>query len=142
MLAQLVEQEFSKLQVAGAGPAHRSKGIIMKVAYSSRHGGFSISEKAINYMIHCGHPIAQKIKNEQKRSKSDVPSYWIDESSARIRRHDQLLIQAIESLGEEANGQGTKIQIDKINDYDHYQIDDNDGLESIRIFHVECDCHG
>jgi hypothetical protein len=50
-------------------------------------------------------------------------------------RHDPLLIQVIEELGEEASGKLSKLEIVEIPDGVEYEIDQYDGMETIREKH-------
>ena len=53
----------------------------------------------------------------------------------QIERHDEVMLEIVQRLGEKAQGFGCKIVFKTINEVyrDHYEIDDHDGFESIRI---------
>ena len=97
----------------------------MKVVINRCYGGFSISKKAAEYMAERGSEIAKKDLS--------LPSEYFH--SYDYERTDPLLIEAIETLGKEANGDSANLAIIEIpNDMDWY-IDEYDGMESIHENH-------
>lgn len=58
--------------------------------------------------------------------------YWY---SGSIERIDPLLIEVIEALGDEANGDCASLKVVDIPDSIDYNIDDYDGMESISETH-------
>lgn len=81
-----------------------------KVVYNACFGGFSISPEAIQWL-------------ENKGIKTNYVATNID-------RHDPLLVQCIEELGENANGEFSELDIELI-DSDRYAILENGGKEQI-----------
>lgn len=59
-------------------------------------------------------------------------SYWY---SGGLKRTDSILIEVIETLGEEANGDCASLKVVDIPDNIDYEIDDYDGMESISETH-------
>lgn len=85
-----------------------------KIAYNNCFGGFELSEAAIQWLIDHG-------KTRE----------WCNSCGFNYNyRHDPLLIQCIEELGQKANGQCSKLAIEEIEE-DYYQIIDYDGSELI-----------
>ena len=83
-----------------------------KVAINVVYGGFRLSEKAK--------------KRYKEISGKELPwDYW-----DAIPRHDPALIQTIEELGEDANGDGDYITIEEIPG-NRYRIEEYDGIETI-----------
>ena len=56
-------------------------------------------------------------------------------SRSEYDRHDPILVQVVEELGEKANGIRAKLKIVEIPDDANYDIDEYDGLESIHEVH-------
>jgi hypothetical protein len=86
-----------------------------KVVYNSCYGGFSLSNKAINWLLNHGYQIPE---GRNFLIEYDVP------------RHHPLLVQCVEELGEEANGECSELKIKEIEE-DHYRINDYDGMETV-----------
>lgn len=83
-----------------------------KVVYNNCYGGFGLSDKALERY------------NELKGKSLDDPIYdW------EISRHDPILVQVVEELGEEANGDFADLQIANIDG--PYRIDEYDGSETV-----------
>ena len=100
-----------------------------KVVYNACYGGFGISRKAILRMIELG-------SEEAKENKIIVDSYFPERKGeynsymSGCCRHDPLLVQVVEELGDEANGSCAKLRIDDIGG-SRYRIKEYDGKESI-----------
>ncbi len=83
-----------------------------KVVVNSCYGGFSLSIKAQNRLIELG--------------AKGTDSYGCRD----ICRHDPLLIQVIEEMGEGANGSCAHLEVEEIEGR-LYSIDEYDGMESV-----------
>ena len=103
-----------------------------KVAYNGCFGGFSLSRAAILR--------AREISGDPKwggaHIKGDV---WddgkpVDQDYGHIDdvpRHDPVLIQVIEELGEMANGSCASLCIENVPEGTQYRIDEYDGNERV-----------
>lgn len=89
----------------------------MKVVYNACFGGFSLSGQAIKRYIELGGELANV------------------EQESNISRSDTKLIQVVEELGEDANGDFAFLQIAEVPRGAHYRIDNYDGSE--RVMTVE-----
>lgn len=86
----------------------------MKIVVNRCWGGFSLSEKAYE--------------------KLGIP--WDDYGFLRnMKRNDPRLVAVVEELGEAANGRFAKLSIVEIPDDVDWEIDDYDGMETIREKH-------
>ena len=70
-----------------------------KVVYNAAYGGFSMSNKAINWLLDHGY------------KKPEDPDFLIERD---ISRHNPLLVQCVEELGNEANGLYSRLTIAEI----------------------------
>lgn len=115
-----------------------------KVAYNNQHGGFGISHAALNRMIELGHEGAllkkQALEEMFIKHNYKQETVYLEDPKPVIKRHDPILIQAIEELGKEANGRCASIRIQEMDDTDHYQISEYDGKETLKILNLYCDC--
>jgi hypothetical protein len=115
-----------------------------KVAYNNKHGGFGVSHAVLNRMIELGHEGAllkkQAMDDNIVKHNYRQDTVYLEDPPPLIKRHDPILIQAIEELGLEANGRCASIRIQEMNDSDHYQISEFDGLEKLKILNLYCDC--
>lgn len=121
----------------------------MKIAINECYGGFSLSPKAIQRIIKLqgrdctffsiGDEIIsmeeasdrlyfQTISSTNKGKK--IKKEYLND----IDRTNPLLIQVIEELGDEASGRFSKIKIIEIPDDMKYEIEDYDGMETVREY--------
>lgn len=84
-------------------------------------GGFGLSNKAIHRLAELGNEKCQELIKIPPR----YGTYYLD-----IARHDPLLVQVVEELKEEANGECANLKIAEVYS-DSYKISDYDGKESI-----------
>lgn len=112
----------------------------MKVVISTCYGGFGVSHEAFLRLRELGHADAL--------AEPDFGEYWSDGSGPRNRsmfmsdflscstcRHDPLLVQVVEELGDAANGWAAKLEVIDIPDGVEYTIEEYDGLEHIAEEH-------
>ena len=86
----------------------------MKVVINTCYGGFSLSEKACNFLGISPKDFGYDYKN---------------------KRSDPKLIECIEKLGKEADGFVANLKVVEIPDGIDYTIEDYDGVESIHEKH-------
>ena len=103
-----------------------------KIAYNGCYGGFSLSKEGVL--------LGRKLSGDPKWGgvclKGDV---WetgevcdFEYGGGRdLIRHDPILIQVIETLGEKANGGCADLRIEEIPSGTAYRIDEYDGIESV-----------
>ena len=89
----------------------------MKVVINRCYGGFSLSEKAYEFL---------------GLEWDDFGYKYRDDS---LRRADAKLVECVETLGEEADGRFAKLKVVEIPDDVEWEIDEYDGLESIHEIH-------
>ena len=87
----------------------------MKIAINRWYGGFSLSDKALDLY----------------NSLSDTKTEYTFE----IARNDPILIQVIETLGDEANGRFAKLCVVDIPDDVEWEISEYDGMEQVDEVH-------
>lgn len=101
----------------------------MKVVINVKFGGFSISQKAAEFMAARGNERAkQELAKECDR--------WygfgsIDGMDGEYDRTDPDLIAAVETLGREADGERAQLRVVEIPDGIKWEIDNYDGNETI-----------
>ena len=97
---------------------------VYKVVTNNCYGGFSISDEACQWIKE-----RDINKDFEYREDGDISEYY-------MCRHHPLLVECIETLGEDANGDCAKLVIEKI--YGNlYIINSYDGLESIETPYSE-----
>lgn len=117
-----------------------------KVVYNDCYGGFTLSDKAINWLSEHGSErtkkfIAQKrleanekVKDYDSRvrvtSDSTRKFYIMDAVRNFLDRHDPDLVAVVEALGKEVNGTFSDLAIEEI-DGDMYNIEEYDGKETV-----------
>ncbi len=84
-----------------------------KVVYNGCFGGFSFSEEACKRLL------------ELEVEGAD------DYGSRSVCRHDPLVIQVVEEMGEKANGRCARLSIAMVKG-NLYRIDEYDGSESVQ----------
>lgn len=96
----------------------------MKIVINNRYGGFSLSKEATEWMAEKGHPEAAKELTE-------VPWYGFRPEN----RVDPILIEAVETLGEAANGRFAKLKVVEVPDEVDWEIQEYDGVEWVAEKH-------
>lgn len=101
----------------------------IKVVYNNCFGGFSISHACAVRMAELGNKEAQQmIKDEvDYPSDSSIGFYGI---LSFTPRHDSILVQAVEELGEDASGSMSELRVYELSG-DKYFIDVYDGSETV-----------
>ncbi|MCK9602491.1 MAG: hypothetical protein M0R06_25820 [Sphaerochaeta sp.] len=133
----------------------------MKIVVNKRYGGFGLSDVAYEWLNkNAGIPIVKYI--EEKRGEDGrykkVPSnegekifdrklsekdesgllgnrYWDSFIRDYGFRNDSRLINCVEDLGQKANGRYAELVVVEVPDGIEYEIDDYDGIETIREKH-------
>jgi hypothetical protein len=119
----------------------------MKVAINMCYGGFALSKKAVLWMAERGCDAAAKEIAKMAQPKEREWWKWDEGDTGKMMsyswhpwdddlpRHDPLLIECIETLGDKADGPCSSITIVEIPDGVKYEIDEYDGLERIHEEH-------
>ena len=124
-----------------------------KVVYNACYGGFGLSKEACQrYWDIQGQSIwfedalwgftVWLVPPEERLEQKEWSSMTVDERVAYNRahseqtwynrtvdRHDPVLVQVVEELGDKANGEYAKLRIEEV--YGSYRIDEYDGNESV-----------
>lgn len=90
-----------------------------KVVINTCYGGFGISNEAREWLL--DHGMSEDLVNNEY----DIP------------RHDKLLVECVETLGQDANSWTSELAVVEIYE-DQYRIEDYDGKET--IYTPESDC--
>lgn len=127
-----------------------------KIVINRCYGGFGLSEKAViryfeildkpifvereksfdlNYYYFCEPSEYHKLHDEAKETGDYEKVNQLHFADYRLDRDDPILIQVVEELGEEANGNHAELDIIEIPDGVEYTIEDYDGVESIHEKH-------
>jgi len=131
-----------------------------KVVYNGCYGGFSLSDKAVERYMQLSKITYVKVntrplfgstvdffktepsdelklkflEDRYNSTTTEEERKWIDDNqidySRDLERHDPILVQVVEELGEEANGTYADLQIEEIIG-NKYRIDEYDGNESV-----------
>lgn len=107
----------------------------MKIVLNKCYGCFSISKQAAEYMVKLG---SKQAKAELKQAEKESRWYGYGSSNEfadSYDRTDKYLVKAVEKLGAKANGQCADLKVIKIPDGINYEIEQYDGMESIRETH-------
>jgi hypothetical protein len=118
----------------------------MKIVVNRCFGGFSISEEAYERLIELGVPLIEDNEDIQEDSgefviikiKEDAYGhpYYSDYIYNTENRHNPLLVQTVEELGEKANGIYAKLEvIDVPLNPGEYTIYEYNGIELVHENH-------
>jgi hypothetical protein len=115
----------------------------MKVVINKCFGGFGISKECAERMNELGNKVAKELLEDYEnrlKCPDDIEKKWGVRFYGSLYeeecpRHDKALVQAVEELGNKANGDYAKLKIVEIPDDIEYEIDDYDGMESIHEVH-------
>jgi len=111
----------------------------MKIVINSEHGGFGLSDEAMDlYLTRKGLPFVKEqwkfgSSNGFIFMKSDDKKECYFESE--IERNDPVLVQIVEEMGDEANGNYSSLKIVEIPDDVKWYIGEYDGMESVHEEH-------
>ena len=124
-----------------------------KVVYNACYGGFGLSKEACQrYWDIQGQQVwiedsqwgftVWLVPPEERREQKEWSSMTMDEHIAynlasskqtwynrNVDRHDPVLVQVVEELGDKSNGEYAKLRIEEV--YGSYRIDEYDGNESV-----------
>ena len=124
-----------------------------KVVYNACYGGFGLSKEACQrYWDIQGQQVwiedsqwgftVWLVPPEERREQKEWSSMTMDEHIAynlayskqtwynrNVDRHDPVLVQVVEELGDKANGEYAKLAIEEV--HGSYRIDEYDGNESV-----------
>src|SRR6478609_182467 len=113
----------------------------MKVVINACFGGFGLSEKAVRFMAERGNEEAAKeIARYEKPLDPDdkFDAIHIEYNGGKrpwyghmsgMKRDDPLLVEVVETLGGEADGEYAHLKVVEIPDGVDYEIDEYDGSE-------------
>ena len=87
----------------------------MKVVINNCYGGFNVSQKVFEYLDKVGAP-------------KHIDEMYLDDN-----RNDPYLVEAVETLGKEANGRNSKLAIVEWPDCIPYKVTEYDGWEQVTI---------
>ena len=101
----------------------------MKIVINKCYGSFAISKEAAEYMAKLG---SERAKKELEQTKDTFYGYgFVLGMANEYDRTDPLLINAVETLKEKANGYHAKLKVVEIPDNINYVIDEYYGFEKI-----------
>jgi hypothetical protein len=108
----------------------------MKIVINSEHGGFGLSDEAMElYLTRKGLPF---VKEEWKYNRfsflkpDNKNQCYLD---FEIERNDPVLVQIVEELGDEANSMYASLKIVEIPDDVKWYVGEYDGMESVHEEH-------
>ena len=101
----------------------------IKVVYNNCFGGFAISRACAERMAELGSKEAQQLVKDDVDYPSD-PSIGFYGFLSDTSRHDSILVQAVEELGEDASGSMSDLRVYELSG-DKYFIDEYDGSETV-----------
>ena len=102
-----------------------------KVVYNACFGGFALSNEAMDRMVELGYDLKLNSRyNPNTKSKyGDTAQKYECWGYVDCSRHDPILVQVVEELGDKANGICAKLAIAEVSG--PYRIDEYDGYESV-----------
>lgn len=111
----------------------------MKVVINKRYGGFGLSKKAVEHYLKFKFPegVLEYVMPSEKED--SISNYFkLDGeyfSEHGVDRTDPILINIIESLGDEANSWCSQLKVVEIPDDVEWEIEEYDGQEWIAEKH-------
>jgi len=117
----------------------------MKIVINGCYGGFGISKKCAEFMAKKGNKRAigelKVFEESPNKDKYGIGSGWYGYGHVKgmegmgYSRTDPDLIEAVESLGKDADGHHAELKIVEIPDGIKWEIDEYDGIEHIAETH-------
>jgi hypothetical protein len=100
-----------------------------KIVYNDCYGGFGLSKKAIQRYCELS-GLGAKFVEDEYSGYWELPNgdYWY---ASDLSRDDPFLVQVVEELGEEAEGNAASLSIRELPADTKYRIDEYDGLETV-----------
>lgn len=103
----------------------------MKIVYNACYGGFSLSRRAVE----CARQLTgdpnwggATIKGDRYPDGKKVD---LDYGYVNVPRHDPILVEVVEKLGDAANGESARLRIADVPFGARYRIDEYDGNEVV-----------
>ena len=105
-----------------------------KIVINRCYGGFSISREAAAYMAERGH--AQAAAELTAAGEGNFYGFGhVNGFDDSYKRDDPLLVEAVETLGDAANGSCSRLTVEEIPDGVEWQIEEYDGFEHVAESH-------
>ena len=101
-----------------------------KVVYNACYGGFGLSNEAKDRMVELGYEMEVNVNYDPRpevECYNRTQKYKIYDGD--ISRHNPILVQVVEELGDKANGMYANLVIEEVSG--SYRIDEYDGFESV-----------
>lgn len=95
----------------------------MKIVINKKVGGFGLSSAAMNFMAE--HGVSDSYYEEHKKELNDPEAWWqfkIDHWEYEGDRGNPVLVDTVETLGSDANGDYAALKIVEIPDGVQYKI--------------------
>ena len=101
-----------------------------KIVYNDCYGGFDLSKKAIQRYCELSGLGAKLVEEDGYWGQWELPNgdYW---HASDLSRDDPFLVQVVEELGEEAEGNAASLLIRELPAGTKYRIDGYDGWETV-----------
>ena len=106
----------------------------VKVVYNKCFGGFGISKICAEWMAERGHAGAiELLKLDREWQEDESDEYWGGWHGGAFNcdRHDPLLGEAVETLGDTVNGDVSELKVHTLKHGNRYKIDQYDGMETV-----------
>lgn len=102
-----------------------------KIVYNSCYGGFSLSLEAVTWLEENAKD--ESVKAYIKEARKETESFYLGLLIGRhLPRHHKDLVSVVETLGDRANGDCSRLQIEEISG-NQYRIEKYDGAEDVII---------
>ena len=105
----------------------------IKVIYNRCFGGFGISKVCAEWMAERGRAGAIELlkhDREWQEDENDMYHGWHG-GALNCDRHDPLLVEAVEVLGESAHGEVAELKVHVLKHGNRYKIEQYDGMEKV-----------